>query len=1077
MKKFFILICCVYLTLTVNAQTFIYEDFSSSQMPPAGWTIDQLTNQWSINNGNEAGGTAPEGKFTYTSGNYTTRLISPAADLTGLTTVKLQFSHFYDDFSGTGPALGVATRSQGGQWNSVWEITPPANVGPEELTLEISNGDVGQPDFQFCFYLTGNMYNIDYWYVDDIWLFLQLNLDGALTMITTPPYVAGATEVMGIVKNQGSDQITSLDIDWQADGGDIHSSGFTGLALDFGETYEFTCGDMFNFPIGIYDLKVWIVNVNGVPDQDPSNDEKVKSISVVSHVIQHRPCFEEFTSSTCAPCATFNAQFVPWCQQNADDLTLIKYQMNWPGGGDPYYTAECGVRKDYYGVGWVPYTILDGSYAGNSMGPIITSYETALELPGLMDIACSHTLSGTVMDVECAVLPYADFPGMKVYIIVFEYITTQNVGTNGETEFHHVMMKMVPDANGTSADLSDRAPFTITESVDLVNTNVEEFSDLGVIVFVQEHTSRQIFQSEYSVENGNFADEARLSNLYLDGIGIPGFDPDVNVYNIELPPGTVEIPVAEGTPMDPNATVIIEPTFTLPGTTMIDVFAEDLTTHQLYEVNFTLLPPGINTFPYTESYEGGLAAWQQSQDDDFDWTLNQGPTPSSGTGPQSAYDGSYYLFTEASDPNNPNKTAGVYATFNFTQVDHPVIHFWYHMYGSNMGSLTLQASANVGTTWTNLWSLSGNQGDQWHGAEIDLLAYANTAPVMLRFRGVTGDGYRSDMAIDYVEVFEGVPPSCITPVYPPNEAFGVPVGASLSWNAAPDAQGYRIWFGTDNPPTTIENGTDLGNVLSYTPVAALSYNTDYYWKIKPYNQYGEPQSCPTWQFTTEEAGLEVNLKIFLEGPYTGPYMSTVLNLTGLTPLTQPYNMYPWWYQGAEAVQEIPSNDVVEWVLVELRDAPDAASATASTMIARKAAFLMKDGMIRDLDGVSLLPFNVLVNDNLFAVVWHRNHLGVMSAVPLTSSQGVYNYDFTNAGTKAHGGSIAHKQLSPGVWGMTGGDGNPDGQIGNSDKLDVWNPQSGNSGYLSGDFNMDGQVNNADKVDIWAPNSGNGCQVP
>ncbi|MCD4736138.1 MAG: hypothetical protein K8R53_08855, partial [Bacteroidales bacterium] len=77
----------------------------------------------------------------------------------------------------------------------------------------------------------------------------------------------------------------------------------------------------------------------------------------------------------------------------------------------------------------------------------------------------------------------------------------------------------------------------------------------------------------------------------------------------------------------------------------------------------------MNTFPYTESYEAGLGYWQQSQDDDFDWTLNQGSTPSSGTGPQSAYDGINYLFTEASNPNNPNKTAGLYATFNFSSLN------------------------------------------------------------------------------------------------------------------------------------------------------------------------------------------------------------------------------------------------------------------------------------------------------------------------------------------------------------------------------------------------------------------------
>lgn len=486
---------------------------------------------------------------------------------------------------------------------------------------------------------------------------------------------------------------------------------------------------------------------------------------------------------------------------------------------------------------------------------------------------------------------------------------------------------------------------------------------------------------------------------------------------------------------------------------------------------------GINTFPYTESYENGLGAWQQSQNDDFDWTVNQGPTPSSGTGPSAAYDGNYYLYTESSDPNSPNKIAGLFARFNFTQLDNPVLSFWYHMFGSNMGTLTVQASTDNGSTWNDLWTLSGDQGDQWYNAVVNLSQYALNPDVTLRFWGLTGSGYRSDMAIDLIEVFNAATPTCITPVYPPNEEMDVPVNTDLTWNASPLATGYLIWFGRDNPPTNIENGTDLGDVLSYTPVSLLDYNTDYFWKVVPYNQYGQATSCPTWAFTTQSYSFDLNVKVFLEGPYLGPYMTTILNIIGFVPLAQPYNSAPWYYTGTEAVQEIPNNDVVEWVLVELRDAPTASMATSATMIARKAAFVMKNGLVRDLDGTSLLQFDVPIINNLFVVIWHRNHLSVMSAMPLAETGGVYSYDFSDAATKAYGASLAHTQIGSGIWGMTGGDGTSDGQVSNNDKIEVWIPQSGNSGYLTGDFTLDGQVNNTDKVDVWVPNGGNGSQVP
>ena len=168
-------------------QTYLAEDFSSGLMPPNGWVIDNVATQWTANNSANAGGTAPEARFQWINQISTTRLISPEIDLTGLTTVLFQFNHMYDDYEGDGPAVGVATRSGSGGWNSVWEILPTANVGPEKIDLEISNEDIGQPDFQICCYVQGDLFNLDYWYVDDIFLYRPMELD--ITIFLEGPYM------------------------------------------------------------------------------------------------------------------------------------------------------------------------------------------------------------------------------------------------------------------------------------------------------------------------------------------------------------------------------------------------------------------------------------------------------------------------------------------------------------------------------------------------------------------------------------------------------------------------------------------------------------------------------------------------------------------------------------------------------------------------------------------------------------------------------------------------------------------------------------------------------------------------
>lgn len=588
MKRIYLLSLLLAMSSWLTAQTFLSENFSGGTMPPSGWTIDAHATNWSVETSAKAGGTAPEAGFYYDpSFNGASRLISPYIDLTGYTTVKLMFRHFLDDYAGSGYSLGVATRSGTGTWNTVWTVSPTGDIGPEEKIIDISNSDVGSAEFQFCIYFSGNSYNLDWWYIDDILLFLPFNLDGAMSKITTPKYFSGKVPVTGIVRNMGQTNISSMDITWTVNGVDYFTTALTGMDLDFAESTEFLCNDSLYYPIGTYSLEVFISSVNSVPDDNQGNDTLVKQVSVVSNVMGRMPCFEEFTSSTCGPCATFNQSFNPWTQAHEDEITLVKYQMNWPGAGDPYYTAEGGVRRTYYGVSYVPWPQCNGAYVDYNISAVQQAFDEAVLQPGLAKIASTHSLDGTVITVTANFLPFATFNDFRAHIIVIENMTTGNVSTNGETEFHHVMMKMMPNANGTVMNVVDREPVSVTETFDLLNTNVEEYDDLSVVVLFQDFTSAEIFQSAYSVEDGIFSQEARCSNITYDGMTIPGFSPDVFEYTVELPEGA-EIPEVAGTSMDDAAIVIVDPTWTLPGDTYVDCFAEDLMTHVRYTIHFDL---------------------------------------------------------------------------------------------------------------------------------------------------------------------------------------------------------------------------------------------------------------------------------------------------------------------------------------------------------------------------------------------------------------------------------------------------------------------------------------------------------
>ena len=223
--------------------------------------------------------------------------------------------------------------------------------------------------------------------------------------------------------------------------------------------------------------------------------------------------------------------------------------------------------------------------------------------------------------------------------------------------------------------------------------------------------------------------------------------------------------------------------------------------------------------------------------------------------------------------------------------------------------------------------------------------------------------------------------------------------------------------------------------------------------------------------------LRLNLAAFLEGAFNGSSMDNDLNASGLIPLNQPYNVSPISYPGTESVGAIPNANIIDWVVVELRDATSAANATSGTIVERKALFLRNDGVIVDLDGVSVPNFSSSITNNLYVVIRHRNHLAIMSANAVTPSGGIYSYNFSSAAGQVHGNSSGHKQIAAGVWGMFSANGWPDKFIIIHDRDIIWDPQVGNTGYLSGDFNMDTEVDNVDKNDHWVVNTGETSQVP
>lgn len=159
----------------------------------------------------------------------------------------------------------------------------------------------------------------------------------------------------------------------------------------------------------------------------------------------------------------------------------------------------------------------------------------------------------------------------------------------------------------------------------------------------------------------------------------------------------------------------------------------------------------VNTFPYIEDFDGTGGQLVQSTADAFDWTQLSGPTLSQFTGPAGDHTtgSGNYMYTEATA--NFNNTAILESpTISGQQINGiPNLSFWYYMYGLDMGTLTVEINYN--SVWTPVWTLSGDQGQVWTQASIDLPDYSGKT-FQYRFVGTTGADYRSDICIDDIVV-------------------------------------------------------------------------------------------------------------------------------------------------------------------------------------------------------------------------------------------------------------------------------------------------------------------------------------
>lgn len=183
----------------------------------------------------------------------------------------------------------------------------------------------------------------------------------------------------------------------------------------------------------------------------------------------------------------------------------------------------------------------------------------------------------------------------------------------------------------------------------------------------------------------------------------------------------------------------------------------------------------ISTYPSVQDFESYFACgtasdcedevcalgqgWRNASnlnEDDIDWRVDNDGTPSNNTGPDadhtSGSTSGKYIYLEASSSCN-FKEAQLYSPcIDLSNEVTAELSYWYHMFGGDMGELHLDVFDGNSWNLDIIPAVTGDQGNSWIQEIVDLDAYVGSV-IQLRLRGITGDNYESDLALDDINIW------------------------------------------------------------------------------------------------------------------------------------------------------------------------------------------------------------------------------------------------------------------------------------------------------------------------------------
>jgi|GEM_PF-855988 len=500
---------------------------------------------------------------------------------------------------------------------------------------------------------------------------------------------------------------------------------------------------------------------------------------------------EEFTGETCGPCATNNPGYNSIMEGFAGQVISLKYQNNIPSSGPNFYTYNTGdisSRTSYYANSYSPHAFIDGNFWNGNAGAVTASqFTTRTAVTSPFEITATHSFSAAYDSIFAHIVIRAtaasSIATLKARVAISERNVYGYTSPNGESDYAHVMRKLLPTAAGTSLPatmaVGDSMVFDVQWKI-LVSTNpavsLPLWPMLEVIAWVQNDGNKEILQAGHSPAMIAI-DPAMVSMSGVTTVScLDSIAPSVTITNNEPTPATsidFEYSLDGLTPMvyswtgtlnqGATAIVSIPPIAMATGPHALNVKITNVngTPDLISTNNMVAKPAGRPTAAVTTFTENFVSTtWPP-----VNW-LNENPGGLTTTGWSRATAGvattgsakmNFYSTPASANVRNntlyplspldlSTVTGSLYLTFS-------VAHQRYS--ASYTDRLDVIVSTNCGATWTTAYTKSGANlatvaafgtaaftpsSTQWRTDAVDLAAYIGNPNVLIAFKGVSGYG-------------------------------------------------------------------------------------------------------------------------------------------------------------------------------------------------------------------------------------------------------------------------------------------------------------------------------------------------